>query len=1168
MNLSGLFPFIQQSPEYTSLTASLDGKTRGMSAVVLEAALPAFVASLRHSTGSPILLVTATTERARRLTEQLRGWVQADSQVYLFPELDVLPYERLSCDQATAWERLKVLSILAGESAPIVVASSAAAASRTLGKPGFLSLVHTLKTGGKIDLKRTLSRWLAMGYEAEQQVEVPGTFSQRGGIIDVYSPASQCPVRLELFGDEVESMRAFDSETQRSCDSAREVTIIPARELLVPGSHDVGLQARISEIVDNMRSFIRQNTGISIENRERLEQELSQLSKGESFPGAEFYASLLNTGSLLDYFPEGAVVIQDNPEAIASAIGELERQSRQLLIEKVKGGELPDNFPSPYFSSKEMSERLDSAHRSLKLWPWERHGEDAIVLPIAPAVSFGGNLEMVLDDAARARVEGRRLVLVSRQASRLSELLEEKNIHAAPHDSIEQPPEAGSVVLVQGAINQGWSLKAALDKAPVLTVLGDSEILGTSKEQRLARNRPVRHQLLRSEVNPGDYVVHIDHGIALFSGMTTMKREGADREYLVLEYADGDRIYVPVESMDRVDRYMGAGGAAPTLSRLKSGDWQRAKDRVRKSVADIALELLDLYAWREVSKGITFPQDPSWMQELEKSFPYVETADQLKAVEAVKADMEKGRPMDRVVCGDVGYGKTEVALRAAFKAALGGKQVAILVPTTILAQQHYATFTDRLKPFPVRVGLLSRFCSDKEQQETTRRLAEGSIDICIGTHRILQKDVTFKDLGLVVIDEEQRFGVVHKEKLKQVRREVDVLTLSATPIPRTMHMALAGVRDISLVETPPEERLPVKTFVGEWDEKTIREAILREMKRSGQILIVHNRVQTIHGLAAEIHTLVPEARVCVGHGQMQEDDLEQVMADFVSAKFDVLVCTTIIESGLDMPRANTLIVKDSERFGLTQLYQLRGRVGRGSVRAYAYFLYNRGKDLTRQAEERLSTIAQASELGAGFRIAMKDLEIRGAGNLLGSEQSGHIASIGYDLYCRMLGEAVEALKKGKAGAKPEEKVAPALPGPAFTVELPISGHLSNEYVPDLATRLAVYRKLSSATDEAEIAEVESDLVDRFGHMHLAAKDLLFSAKIRLMAAKAGVQSLCTEDHQIVLRVSDAKQTRLKLMAAVYKDGVQVKANQIRFDLGRLGDAWREKLPEVLTKLSR
>ncbi|MDO8472794.1 MAG: transcription-repair coupling factor [Dehalococcoidia bacterium] len=1168
MGLSGLFSFIQESPEFARLAASLDSIEKGDGAVVLDAALPAFVASLRHSTGSPILFITTTPERARKLTEQLRAWCPADCQAYLFPELDVLPYERLSCDQATAWERLRVLSMLANESAPIVVASAAALASRTLAKPGFLSLVHTLKAGSKIDLKRTLSRWQAMGYESEQQVEVPGTFSQRGGILDVYSPASPCPVRIELFGDEVESMRAFDAETQRSCDPILEVTIVPARELLIPGSHDPGLQAQVNEDVEKLRHALRQNGALSGEVRDRLEEELSRLSEGTSFTGADFYAPLLNNGSVLDHFSTSAVVVQDNPGAIALSFMELERQCEQLLQDKVKEGELPHGFPSPYFSATEMSDRLIARTRALQLWPWERHGENAVVMPFAPAVSFGGNLDRMIEEATRARAERRRLVLVSRQASRLSELLEEKNIHAAPHDSIEQPPEPGDVVLVQGAISQGWSLKPVSEQTPVLTVLGDGEILGTSKEQRLARNRPVRHQLLRSETNPGDYVVHIDHGIALFSGMTTMKREGVDREYLVLEYADGDRIYVPVESMDRVDRYMGAGGAPPTLSRLKSGDWQRAKERVRKSVADIALELLDLYAWREVSKGISFPQDPSWMQELEKSFPYIETPDQLKAVEAVKRDMEKGRPMDRVVCGDVGYGKTEVALRAAFKAALGGKQVAILVPTTILAQQHYVTFTERLKPFPVRVGLLSRFCSEKEQQETTKGLAEGSVDICIGTHRLLQKDVIFKDLGLVIIDEEQRFGVVHKEKLKQVRREVDVLTLSATPIPRTMHMALAGVRDISLVETPPEERLPIKTFVGEWDNKTVREAILRELKRNGQILFVHNRVQTIYGLAAEIRTLVPEARVCVGHGQMPEDDLEQVMADFVMGKFDVLVCTTIIESGLDMPRANTLLVKDSERLGLTQLYQLRGRVGRGSVRAYAYFLYRPGKNLTHQAEERLSTISQASELGAGFHIAMKDLEIRGAGNLLGSEQSGHIAAIGYDLYCRMLEEAVEALKKTRTGPERDGKTVPALPGPAFTVDLPISGHLSQEYVPDLATRLAVYRKLASATDEAEIGEVEADLTDRFGHMHLAARDLLFAAKIRLMAAKACVQSLCTEDHHIVLRVGETKQTRLQLMAAVYKDGVQVKGNQIRFDLVRLGDRWREKLPEVLAKLGR
>lgn len=1163
MSLEGIFKLIEETGDVASLIAAIrSGRASG--AVALDPAAPALIACLHHAVDSPVLVVTPTPERAGRLTEQLKAWCPAGYPVHLFAEPDVLPYERLSSDQAANWERLRLLSLLLGEASPLVVASAAAVASRIIGKRQFTGSVHALKPGAKLDLRRTIALWHAMGYEAEEQVEVPGTYSQRGGILDVYSPAAHSPVRIELFGDEIESMRSFDPATQRSGEPVPEIIIIPAREMLMPGTFNddaADQTARMHHVLDS-------GDRLAAEARVRLEEDLSQLAEGTWFPGAEFYGPLLNDGSILDYLPANAVLIQDNPYAVATSVDNLELQCQQSLEDKVQDGELPRGFAAPYFPKVDLQQRLDRVVRKLDLWPWERHGEEVPVLPFVPVVSYGGNLDKVLEEASRARSECRRLVLVSHQAARLSELLEEKGVPAAPHDSVSQVPEPGSVTVVQGSLAQGWAIKGA-DGAVALTVLSDNEILGSSKEHRLPRNRPVRHQLLRSEVSPGDYVVHVDHGIAQFTGTTTMRRDCVDREYLVLEYADGDRIYVPVEAMDRVSRYMGAGGAPPTLSRFRSGDWERAKERVRKSVQDIALELLDLYAWREVAKGISFPQDPSWMQELEKSFPYIETPDQLKAVEAVKRDMEKGQPMDRIVCGDVGYGKTEVALRAAFKAALGGKQVAVLVPTTVLAQQHYATFTDRLKPFPVNVAVLSRFCSEKEQQETLKGLSAGSVDIVIGTHRLLQKDVGFKDLGLVVIDEEQRFGVVHKEKLKQMRREVDVLTLSATPIPRTLHMALAGARDISLVETPPEERLPIKTLIGEWDNKLVREAILRELKRNGQVLFVSNRVQNIHGVAAEIQTLVPEATVGVAHGQVPEDELEQVMAEFVSGKKDVLLSTTIIESGLDMPRANTLIVKDAERLGLTQLYQLRGRVGRGSVRAYAYFLYSRGKNLTHQAEERLTTIAQASELGAGFQIAMKDLEIRGAGNLLGAEQSGHIAAIGYDLYCRMLEEAVEELKKHRPGAKPETGSAhPALPGPSFSVELPVSGHLPHEYVPDMPTRLAVYRKLATAQDDAEITEVEEDLHDRFGHLPLAARDLLFSARIRLLAMKGGVESLCSEDHQIVLRVSEAKLARLQLLSAVYRDRIQVKGNQVRFDLTRLADKWRELLPEVLTKLGK
>ena len=554
-------------------------------------------------------------------------------------------------------------------------------------------------------------------------------------------------------------------------------------------------------------------------------------------------------------------------------------------------------------------------------------------------------------------------------------------------------------------------------------------------------------------------MVHIEHGIARFAGLTHKTLDGNEREYLELRYAQGDRLFVPTDQVDRVSRYVGPGDHTPALTRLGSGDWVRAKERVRRAVGDLARDLLGLYAARQVLEGHAFPPDTAWQQELEASFPYLETPDQLEAVRQVKSDMENLRPMDRLVCGDVGYGKTEVAIRAAFKAVLDGRQTAVLVPTTVLAQQHYRTFQERLSSFPARIEMLSRFRSERDQRQVVSDLASGAVDIVIGTHRLLQKDVTFKNLGLVIIDEEQRFGVAHKERLKQMRREVDVLTLSATPIPRTLHMSLVGIRDMSTMETPPEERLPIKTYVSEFDDRLVREAIIRELERGGQVYFVHNRVHNIEQVAHRLRDLVPEAEIAVAHGQMPEELLERVMLDFVRGGIDVLVCTTIIESGLDIPNVNTIIINQADRLGLAQLYQLRGRVGRGAFRAYAYVLYDRGRVLTEPAQKRLQTIFEATELGAGFQIALKDLEIRGAGNLLGAEQSGQIGAVGFDLYVRLLAEAVERLKALQRGEKPP---LPATARPAVTLDLPLTAHIPHSYVPDLNLRLALYQRLASA----------------------------------------------------------------------------------------------------------
>ncbi|HXH20424.1 MAG TPA: transcription-repair coupling factor, partial [Dehalococcoidia bacterium] len=699
---------------------------------------------------------------------------------------------------------------------------------------------------------------------------------------------------------------------------------------------------------------------------------------------------------------------------------------------------------------------------------------------------------------------------------------------------------------------------------PPLLLLTDAEVFGFVKQRRAMRQPGPDRSNLIADLTPGDYVVHIEHGIARFAGMATRTVDGVSREFLELQYAEGDRLFVPVDQSDRIARYIGPGDHRPGLTRLGSGEWARTRDRVRRAVADVAKDLLELYARRQVLEGHAFSPDTPWQQELEASFPYVETPDQLEAIHAVKADMEAPRPMDRLVCGDVGYGKTEVAIRAAFKAVMDGFQVAVLVPTTVLAQQHYNTFRERLASLPCRVEMLSRFLNDREARSVIAGLADGSVDIIIGTHRLLQKDVQFKKLGLLIIDEEQRFGVGHKERLKQMRQEVDVLTLSATPIPRTLHMSLVGIRDMSSMVTPPEHRLPIRTYVMESDDHLIREAIMRELERGGQVFFVHNRVHNIEMVAARIRRLVPEAEVGIGHGQMPEEQLEATMLRFAAGEIDVLVCTTIIESGLDIPNANTIIINHADKLGLAQLYQLRGRVGRSAVRAYAYLLYEKHTALSETAQRRLQAIFEATELGAGFQIALKDLEIRGAGNLLGVEQSGHMAAVGFDLYVRLLGEAVQRLKALQRGETPPE---PLIGRPAMVVDLPLTAYLPETYVPDLNLRLALYQRLARAASNAEVDAIEQEMRDRFGEAPAAARNLTWVVRLRLLAAEAGVSALQTEDRQIVVRLLAGRRIDRdrfpKRLAGVSFLG----AHQLRLDISALGEGWREGLVRALAALS-
>jgi transcription-repair coupling factor (superfamily II helicase) len=1155
LNLTKLLQLVEDMPAYQRLVSEMRQGDGHINVALLDAVKPYLIAALYNRLRMPILLITAEPENAKKLYEQLSAW-SASSQIKLFPEPEALPYERIVFNNSTEIDRLEVLSALVNASnptrdsyPPLVIASAPAFMQKILSDNDFTKVSHVISTGMEIEPFKIISRWQAMGYRMEEMVEVPGTISHRGGIIDIYPPASDLPARLEFFGNTIDNIRLFDPSNQRSMRKVSSITVSPASDML----------ALLSMSKEELETAIGglDLTQLSQEARQQFEQELTQLVNKENIDRLQFYASLFNHDSILSYLPEDVLVFLDEPENIRLAIRDLDAEANELRAEKLERRELPASFPQPYFSWEELKPAIQN-RKTITLSSFGVIRENELLLDFKQAQTYAGQLPSFIEKVKGMLEQKKHVIIVSNQASRLSELFGEEDVIAAPLNEVKEVPLPASLTLLHGSLAEGWVI------AGDTYLFTDTEIFGFTKQRRLLKRRPVSRYKLFVDITPGDYVVHVEHGIGKFTGVTTMTTEDVEKEYLVLEYGAGDKLYVPTDQIDRVTRYIGATEQPPVLSRLGTQEWSRTKERVKEAVQNVAEELLNLYAAREVVPGFAFSRDSVWQQEMEASFPYIETPDQMEAVMQVKADMEKAKPMDRLVCGDVGYGKTEVAIRAAFKAVMDGKQVAVLVPTTVLAEQHFATFNQRLTAFPVRIEVLSRFRSHREQKTIIDGLANGSIDICIGTHRMIQKDVVFKNLGLLIIDEEQRFGVIHKEYLKQKRKEVDVLTLSATPIPRTLHMSLVGVRDMSVMETQPEERLPIKTYVTEYNDRLVREAILREMERNGQVFFVHNRVQSIAYVAGKLQVLVPEARIAVGHGQMSEEALEKVMTDFVQGKYDVLVCTSIIESGLDMPNVNTLIINNADKFGLTQLYQLRGRVGRGTNLAYAYFLYEMGKRLTHTAEKRLRTIFEATELGAGFGIAMKDLEIRGAGTLLGVRQSGHISAVGFNLYTQLLAQAVEEMKARAAGKPVEEVKALHMPPP--TIDLPLPAYIPEDYVPDLNTRLGLYQKMVKMDKVDQLDALTQEFNDRFGAPPHEVKNLLYAVKIKALAARAGIESIATEEGQIVLRLFEGMQFDRKKLESMARVGIQIGFNQLRLNPRRLGDKWQAVLEEVVRRV--
>lgn len=1197
-SLHGLLAWIREHPAYTSLRDKLQAALWNRAAdstarlelppyQLLSRAQPAVIAALLSETQAPVVIVVPTVEDSRRLTVSLRTWMEPPDateapRLMQFPEPPGLLYERVPWPPEVITDRLDVLSRLfmcqEGEcEGPVIIASARALMRRTLPYRQYRRALRRITVGARESLTELTRHAVGIGYEPASVVQAPGQLSRRGGLLDIYPLQAPQPYRLEFFGDEIDTIRTFEPETQRSIGPAESFWLTPVREALPQDS------ARALTAVQQLLA-----SDPPPELRTILEPDAEALAAQAPFPNLEYYLPYLyqEAGTLLHYLPPEALVILNDADQLPNRWDELEQEAQEQRQTAHAEQYVQPDAPVPYVTWAQMQAILDR-HPTLTLNSGE---EGPLAEAFAPEPHFAGRLPEALGRIRQWVNLGDQVVIVSRQAARMAELWQEFTPPPV-HESLPEPPES-LLTFVQGVVSGGWQWRSA-DGAPTAGVrhlLTDEELFGwhPPEPRRRTRRRAAAPEQDFADLQPGDLVVHEDYGIGVFRGLVSRSVDDIEREYLLLEYAGPggervvtgkataergnggepargsrrDKLFVPIHQADRLTRYVGAEGIGAQLSRLGGGSWEETKARVAEAADELASELLDLYARRQVVEGHAFEGDTQWQKELEASFPYAETEDQVQAIEAVKSDMERARPMDRLICGDAGYGKTEVALRAAFKGVMDNKQVAMLVPTTVLAQQHYQTFIDRLSSYPVTVELLSRFRTDAEQHRILERLREGKVDIVIGTHRLLQRDVEFRDLGLVIIDEEQRFGVAHKERLKQMRTEVDVLTLTATPIPRTLYMALAGVRDISIIETPPQERLPIATYVGPYDADMARRAILRELKRGGQVFYVHNRVESIRTVAARLERLVPEAVVGIAHGQMRERELSEVMERFTAGEIDVLLATTIIESGLDFPNANTLIVERADWFGLAQLYQLRGRIGRGTRRGYAYFFHRRR--LSEEARERLMALRETTSQGGGFTVALRDLEIRGAGDLLGRKQHGHVAAVGFTLYTRILARAVNRLKAHRSG-----EPLPPEPLGSITIELPLAVGLPAEYVPDDKLRLQLYRRLAELTDETEVMQFREELQDRFGPLPTMAENLVYQLRLKLLARDARIPAIAVESGQIALRppwLKDLEVTEIGQLRRKLQDRARVGRREIWLPLSWEEAHWRENLEQVLETL--
>lgn len=1153
MRLRGLMEPLISSEEFIELESYIKGDKHPIEIEGLSESGKSYVINgIYEVSNKPVVIITNSDMEAKNLYEDLNLYL---SNVYYFPAKEIVFYNVDAISGDLRWARLNVIKEILSNNKNIIVTSIDAFAARYTPKDLFKTHTVSISVGDEVDFKELSKILVEAGYDRVDVVEGKGEFSLRGGLLDLFPTNSIYPYRIELFGDEIDSIRTFNTESQRSIEKVNCIEVFPAKEIIID-----------DEIIDYALSNIREELDLTLKNnkdKERgiklntiISKNLEELRETHDFETIDSYLPLFykKSESLFDYLEDYIFVLDDKVRCLGKLDSTYLEFNENYSIFLQRG----DILPSQGKLLLEKEELIDLLEEKINITMDAINKGGGFLSPIrkieinsAILHHYQGQLDLLIEDILKKKKDGYRTVILSGtrvRGERLVSTLREREIESSYRDNIE------SIALGEVVITFGNLLKGFECPKYKTCVISDKEVFGEAK-RKLSKSKSKSKGVSKiksfAELKPGDYVVHVNHGIGVYKGIKQIEVSGHKRDYLDIVYDKGDKLYVPVDQLDLVQKYIGSEGKSPKVNKLGGAEWQKAKSKVKKSINEIAEDLVKLYAARAAVKGYKYSKDTEWQMQFEDEFPFQETPDQLSSIEEIKKDMESDKPMDRLLCGDVGYGKTEVALRAAFKAVMEGKQVAFLVPTTILAEQHYKNMIKRFSDFPIKIDMVSRFRTTKEQKSTLQSVKEGNVDILVGTHRLVSKDIVFKDLGLLIVDEEQRFGVAQKEKIKNLKKNVDVLTLSATPIPRTLHMSLTGVRDISVIETPPEERYPIQTYVVEQNDQLIRDVIMREIGRGGQVYFVYNRVEDIEKIANYIKNLVPESRVGVAHGQMTERQLEKEMLDFMTNEYNVLVCTTIIETGIDIQNVNTIIIYNADKMGLSQLYQLRGRVGRSNRIAYAYLLYTKDKVLTEVAEKRLKALKDFTELGSGFKIAMRDLEIRGAGNMMGSAQHGHMAAIGYDLYCRMLEDTVKLIK-GDIDKEPIET----------TVDLKVDAYIPSSYIEDEMQKIEVYKKIAAIESIDEYMDIKEELEDRYSDIPDPVYNLMDIAYIKSRAKLLSIEEIKESGNDVSFRfqAGDSDYEKIfKIIIEKYKDSIMLKFGEAPSFIFKLKDQKKENM---------